>query len=112
MRLVIKVSFLILDTFTFLTSPMTQFFTPIFDVVFGPSPQDVLPNKMEIYPLFGPLTTCFFSQTHAPFTIVLNKGPDTSSSETVITQTIITEDIINVADTLTGRTFDNGKLVR
>ena len=97
-------------TFTFISAPLTQPLTPIFDLVFGPSPSSVLPNKMLIYPLFGPLTTCFFSRTHAPFTIVLNKDVDSSSSsETIITETIITEDIINQAAPSSGRTFDNGR---
>lgn len=106
--------FYISDTISFLTWPITQVFTPIFDFLFGPSPSSVVPNQIEIYPLFGPLTTCFFSEMHAPFTIVLNKGPDTSSSETIYTQNIIPDNIINAAGTSTGSSrlypYDNGKL--
>ena len=109
-----KLCFYISDTISFLTAPITQLFTPITDFVLGPSPSSVVPNKLEIYPLFGPLTTCFFSKMHAPFTIVLNKGPGTSSSETIYTQTIIPDNIINAAGTSTGTArlypYDNGKL--
>ena len=107
-------SFYFSDTILFLTSPIAHIFTPIFDFVLGPSPSSVVPNKLEIYPLFGPITSCLFSEMHAPFTIVLNKGPDTSSSETIYTQSIIPEDIINAAGTSTGSSrlypYDNGKL--
>ena len=61
------------DTLTFLTLPMNQFLSPILDFIFGPSPPILPQPKLDIYPLFGPMAMCFFSKTHAPFTIVLNK---------------------------------------
>ena len=48
--------------------------SPITDLVFGPSRStEPTYTKLKTYPMFGPLTTCFFSRTHAPFTIVLNE---------------------------------------
>ena len=61
------------DTLTFVTLPMNQFLSPILDFIFGPSPPILPQPKLDIYPLFGPMAMCFFSKTHAPFTIVLNK---------------------------------------
>ena len=46
--------------------------TPLTDLIFGPSVSS--PSKFGIYPLFGPMIPCFFSKTHAPFTIVLNRN--------------------------------------
>ena len=53
-------------------SPITDLFSPFMDLVYGPARMAVTSPKLKIYPMFGPLTTCFFSKTHAPFTIVLN----------------------------------------
>ena len=48
--------------------------SPVTDLVFGPSRStEQTYQKLKTYPMFGPLTTCFFSRTHAPFTIVLNE---------------------------------------
>ena len=50
--------------------------SPVTNYVFGPSrstDQAETYQKLKTYPMFGPLTTCFFSRTHAPFTIVLNE---------------------------------------
>ena len=73
------------DTITFITDPILTLVSPILDFIFGPSPPSMSGPKLEIYPLFGPAAICFFSRTHAPFTIVLNK------------------------DVNSGRTLDNGK---
>ena len=55
-------------------APITDLFSPVMELVTGPSrsSSSSIP-KLKIYPMFGPLTTCFFSNTHAPFTIVLNE---------------------------------------
>ena len=55
-------------------APITDIASPIMDLVYGPSRSGVnsVP-QLKIYPMFGPLTTCFFSRTHAPFTIVMNE---------------------------------------
>ena len=79
------------DTLTFVTLPMNQFLSPILDFIFGPSPPILPQPKLDIYPLFGPMAMCFFSKTHAPFTIVLNKNKQQAVS--------------------TGRTFDNGMFI-
>ena len=76
-----------LATLTFVTLPMNQILSPILELVLGPSPPILPEPKLDIYPLFGPMAMCFFSKTHAPFTIVLNKNANTA------------------------RTFDNGSLV-
>ena len=61
---------------TFFTEPINQFISPITEFIFGPSPPILPQPKLDIYPLFGPMAMCFFSKTHAPFTIVLNKKHD------------------------------------
>ena len=52
---------------------MEQFLRPITEFIFGPSLPILPQSKLDIYPLFGPMAMCFFSKTHAPFTIVLNE---------------------------------------
>ena len=53
--------------------PYIEILSPITDLAFGPSrSSESTYQKIITTPMFGPLTTCFFSRTHAPFTIVLN----------------------------------------
>ena len=54
-------------------APITDIVSPIMNIVYGPSRSTNSVPQLKIYPMFGPLTTCFFSRTHAPFTIVLNE---------------------------------------
>ena len=61
---------------TFFTRPIDQFLFPVIEFIFGPSTPILPQPKLDIYPLFGPMAMCFFSKTHAPFTIVLNKKHD------------------------------------
>ena len=68
-----SLTFIFSETMTFFTQPMNQFLSPITEFIFGPSPPILPQPKLDIYPLFGPMAMCFFSKTHAPFTIVLNK---------------------------------------
>ena len=56
-----------------MTSPILAIVSPVLDFVFGPSPPPMIQSEMSIYPLFGPAAMCFFSKTHAPFTVVLNE---------------------------------------
>ena len=62
-----------LDTASWVTSPLLSILSPITDYVLGPSPPQNPTSELGIYPLFGPITTCFVKNMHAPFTVVLNK---------------------------------------
>jgi hypothetical protein len=62
------------------TSPILALASPIIDFVFGPSPPSMLDSELSIYPLFGPAAICFFSKTHAPFTVVLNEKANSGRS--------------------------------
>ena len=90
-----------------LTSPILRIASPITDVILGPSVSSL--PKLKMYPIFGPITTCFFSKTHPPFTITMNEYEKTYYSEKVYTEILTPEVVLNLEGINSGRTFGNGK---
>ena len=81
---------------------MLAILSPITNFILGPSPAPEPITELAIYPLFGPITTCFFSKTHAPFTVVLNAME--------IKSMIIRVGLLNeILDENTARLLDNGE---
>ena len=72
------------ETFTYVTLPLNQLQAPLLELIFGPSPPLIAKPELKTYPLFGPMALCFFSKTHAPFTVVLNKQARTFDMGRVI----------------------------
>ena len=94
--------------------PYIEIISPITDLAFGPSrSSESTYQKIKTYPMFGPLTTCFFSRTHAPFTIVLNEVErDDGFSETMaeIVRIVYTSYTGPVTQPIVGkRSLQNGK---
>ena len=72
---------IILDTLTAFTAPVLNLFSPITDVLLGPSPPSTPLIRLE--PMFSPTKPCLTAIEFTPFTVVLNKNALQPSGRTI-----------------------------